>query len=471
MKKFNLFVSIFLLTILIIATFSSTINATSNGNSNSNIKFEVVEENVCKIDLTDYSHFEKKLINKDLDKKQVTLQLKVTNDAAEIKPTGELMLVLDNSESMTHELSDGKSRYESIVSSANTLIDNLLKDNDNLKIGVVSFSSSSDVTKEGTSEDAKLVSELSNDPSKLKASISNIKFEGDRTDLDSGITLAKNYYSSSDINKYMVILTDGVPNIALNYDKQYFSDDVITKTNAKLTSIGNEKISIITMLTGVGDDYYATAYPATKTYGQIIESIFGTTENPTTGKYYYIDDEDIEKTVTQDIYNDLKPQSQTIKNIKIVDYFPKEIIDNFDFAYVNSPNIGKISAEVDKTNNSITWTIDELKSHETATVQYTLTLKDNFDSSIINKILNTNEKVDITFDDENNKQQSKTSDVTPKVRITQEKAPTPKTPDNTTAPKILPRTGSQILIFTLLIIGAISLILGLSLNYINKNSK
>ena len=87
----------------------------------------------------------------------------------------------------------------------------------------------------------------------------------------------------------------------------------------------------------------------------------------------------IEETVTT-IYNSLMPISQSYKNIQIVDYFPKEIIDNFDFAYVEKANIGEISAKVDTTNNSITWTIPELASGQTATVQYKLKLKQNFDS-------------------------------------------------------------------------------------------
>lgn len=456
MRKTNLLIILFLIIILLSSiSFASTTT-----------KFEVVEENICKIDLNEYSHFEKKLINKNLDKKQVTLQLKVTNDSKEIKPTGELMLVLDNSNSMNDKLEDEKTRYEAIVESANTLVQNLLQDNDNLKIGVVSFSSNEDVSKEGTLDDAKLVSELTNNLNTLQTSINTIKFEGYRTDLDSGITLAKKYYSNSDVNKYMIILTDGVPNIALDYDKNYYSDDVISKTKANLENLKDNNFIVTTMLTGIGDSYYATANPSTRTYGEIIENIFGTPENPKVGKYYYIQDQDIEKTITKDIYNDLRPQSQTINNIKIVDYFPKEIIENFDFAYVDSPNIGKISAKVDNSNNSITWTIDELKSQETAKVQYTLTLKDNYNSSIINKILDTNKKVDITFDDENGKPQEKTSDVTPKVRITEN-----KTPDNTVAPTILPKTGSHILILTLSIICVVALILGLRLKYLNNNSK
>lgn len=119
-------------------------------------------------------------------------------------------------------------------------------------------------------------------------------------------------------------------------------------------------------------------------------------------------------------------QYKTLKDIKIIDYFPAEIINNFDFAYVSEANIGTISATVDKSNNSITWTIPELASGETATVQYKLKLKENFDSSIVNKILNTNQKVDITYKDYDNKEQTKTSDISPKLKLTEPPTTLPK---------------------------------------------
>ena len=113
--------------------------------------------------------------------------------------------------------------------------------------------------------------------------------------------------------------------------------------------------------------------------------------------------------------------------------FPQEIIDNFEFAYVSNATHGNISAQVDPTTNSITWTIPELAIGETATVQYTLKLKEDFDSSIVNKILDTNERVDISYTDPNGATQEKTSDVTPKLRLTE-------------PPAVLPAAGKTILI-------------------------
>ena len=419
MKK-KIFLGIFLILIFI---------ANMSFASYSTVQMEVVEEPVCTIQIGENSKFEKKLVNKDLANKEVTLQLQVTNEEQSAKPTGELMLVLDNSDSM-NDLVDpdneqSESRKDLIFESSKTLVSNLLEGNDNLQIGIVSFSSNIDSSQEGTLADANVVAALSNNATELNNAISNIEANGPRTDLDAGITLASKQFTETDNNKYMIVLTDGVPNIALGYNTPYYSDDVINTTKAKLQQLENEGINITTMLTGIEDENY-TPINIEKTFGEIINEIFGTEENPTTGNFYYVTDDEVEETITNDIYNSLLPVSQSYKNIVIKDYFPQEIIDNFEFAYVSDTNIGEISAEVDPTDNSITWTIPELASGQTATVQYTLKLKEDFDSSIVDKLLDTNEKVDITYKDFNNKDQSQTSDVTPVLRLTEPPAVLPK---------------------------------------------
>lgn len=419
MKK-KIFLGIFLILIFI---------ANMSFASYSTVKMEVVEEPVCTIQIGENSKFEKKLINKDLTNKEVTLQLQVTNEEENSKPAGELMLVLDNSDSMNElvepDNEQSESRKDLIFESAKTLVSNLLEGNDNLQVGIVSFSSNVDSSQEGTLADANVVAALSNNATELNNAISNIEANGPRTDLDAGITLASKQFTETDNNKYMIVLTDGVPNIALGYNNPYYSDDVINTTKAKLQQLENEGINITTMLTGIDDEDY-TPINIEKTFGEIINEIFGTEENPTTGNFYYVTDDEVEETITNDIYNSLLPVSQSYKNIVIKDYFPQEIIDNFEFAYVSDTNIGEISVEVDPTDNSITWTIPELASGQTATVQYTLKLKEDFDSSIVDKLLDTNQKVAITYKDFNNNDQTQTSDVTPVLRLTEPPAVLPK---------------------------------------------
>lgn len=449
MKK-SIFITLFLVLILI---------ANISLASYDTVTMNVVEEPVCTIQIGNSSKFEKKLVKKDLNNKEVTLQLQVTNEEASIQPTGEIMLVIDNSKSMEDIVEGTTTREDLVIESAKTLVNTMLDGNDHLKVGVVSFSTNSDVSKEGTIEDASLVSDLSSDPNALVSAISSIEYTGPRTNLESGLNLAGQHFTSENNNKYVIVLTDGVPNVALNYDGVYYSDDAINKTKAQLQTLANSGYTVITMLTGISN---ADSVPATrtdgKTYGNIIQEIFGTEENPTVGKFYYVQDTEIEKTITQDIYNDLLPVDQVLTDITITDYFPKEIIDNFEFAYVSQPNIGTISSEVNTENNSITWTITELKPGETATVQYTLKLKKDFDSSIVGKILDTNEKVDISYINLQGEEVSDTSDVTPKLKLTE-------------PPVTLPKAGTPIIIALFTIGAGLFIYSFVRLTITNKNMK
>ena len=91
-----------------------------------------------------------------------------------------------------------------------------------------------------------------------------------------------------------------------------------------MTSLSGQIDNVYVMLTGIKDGDVVAA-PSTKTYNQIISEVFGTTTKPTIGKFYYVTDDNIEKTITSGIYNDLLPVEKSFKDIKIVDYFPKEI--------------------------------------------------------------------------------------------------------------------------------------------------
>ena len=429
MKK-KIFLTIFLL-IILFTTYSFA--------SYSTVTMSVVEEPVCTIELGDNSFFEKKLVEKNLNNKEVALQLQVTNNEV-ATVSGEIMLVLDNSDSMQNQTSTGEVRKDLVFDSAKTLVSRLLENNTELEIGIVSFSTNTDQSKEATIEDATLVSDLTNDVSTLTSAISNIEANGPRTDLEAGLSLASSQFSEEANNKYMIVLTDGVPNVGLGSNNPYYSDTTITQTREELQSLTDSNIQVITMLTGIDDEDYVPL-GVSKSFGQIIQEIFGTPEQPTAGSFYYITDDKIEETITSDIYNNLVPDVKTLTNIVIKDYFPEEIVQNFDFAYVTESNIGEISAQINTDDNSITWTIPELSSGQTATVQYTLRLKENFDSGIVGDILDTNEKVDITYNDYDNVGQSKTSDVTPKLLLEE-------------PPAVLPKAGTTILIgFTILATG------------------
>lgn len=450
MKKTKILLTLFLL-ITLIATISSA--------AYKDVTMSVVAEPTATINFGTKSTVERSVISKDLGNKEITLQLKVTNNETNLKPTGELMLVIDNSKSMLDKVSDTKTREDLVLESAQTLITNLLKNNSELKIGVVSFSTNSDISKEGTSEDAKLISNLTNDYSKLKTAISNIQYDGPRTDLQAGISLAKTQFTdkTDKTHKYIIVLSDGVPNVAINYDKKYYSDDVISKTKSELQSLSDITDNIYIMLTGIKDGD-SVASPSTKTYNQIIESIFGTEEKATIGNFYYITDDKIADTIST-IYKSLLPISQSFSNIVVKDYFTDEIVKNFDFSYVKNPNFGTISSKIDTTTNSITWDIPELKVGETAIVQYKLKLKENFDEKIINKVLNTNSKLDLSYTDSSNVTNTKSSDITPKVKLTEN------------LPTELPKAGTTIFFGVMGIVVVIAIAFGIKYILVKNSMK
>ena len=126
MKKTKILLTLFLL-IALITTISSAAYA--------DVIMSVIKEPTATINYGDNSIVERSVISKDLDNKEITLQLKVTNNEGSSKPTGEVMLVLDNSKSMIdNKVTADKTRKEYLTESAKTLITNLLKDNTKLKI-------------------------------------------------------------------------------------------------------------------------------------------------------------------------------------------------------------------------------------------------------------------------------------------------------------------------------------------------
>lgn len=457
MKK-KIAITIFLLLTMMTTSVFATAKSTD-------VTMEVVEDNICTIKLNDDSSFEKKMIQYDLKKHQVTIQLKVSNNSKEVIPSGEMMLVIDSSSSMDEIVSGNTTRKDLVLNSANKLVESLLKSNPtSLKIGVTTFSTGTEKDENGylvtgTEADAQKVCDFTNDLNTLTSKISAIKGTGQYTNLDAGLKLAKNQFKNENTNKYMIILTDGLPNLAVGNNDLVTYDGltkIISQTKNTLTSL--ENVDVYTMLTGISNDEatFRTDGTNTYTYGQVIQEVFGTQENPTKGKFYKISDNEIEQTITNKIFNDLMPIENSLKDIVVVDYFPQYMVDNFEMTYVDGIDISNISPKIDTQNNSITWKIDKLEAGKTAIIQYKLTLKDEFDETIIDKVLDTNQKIDIKYKDIDGENKDKTSDVTPKIKLVKEYTNT----DNTIAPDPIPKAGISIISVSIIVYLGIAVFLG-----------
>ena len=451
MKK-KIALTIFLLITMIATTVFASAKSTD-------VSMEVVEDNVCTIKLNEDSEFEKKMIEYDLTKHQVTLQLKVANNSKKVIPSGEMMLVIDSSSSMDEVVSGTTTRKDLVLNSANKLVAELLKANPtSLKIGVTTFSTGNEKDSNGylitgTEADAQKVCDFTNDVSTLTSKISAIQGTGQYTDLDAGLKLAKSQFTDDNTNKYMIILTDGLPNLAVGNNDLVTYDGltkIIAQTKSTLTSLTN--VDVYTMLTGIDNEEATFRAEGTNkyTYGQVIQEVFGTEQNPTKGKFYKIQDNEIEQTITNKIRNELLPVENALEDITVIDYFPQYMVDNFEMTYVDGIDVSNVSPKIDTETNSITWNLAKLEAGQTAIIQYKLTLKDEFDETIIDKVLDTNQKVDIGYKDFDGETKSQTSDVTPKIKLVKEDiAPTP-----------IPKAGLTATPFVMIIGIAIAVFLG-----------
>ena len=413
MFKNKLKIVFLLLPLLLISTscFATVVNS-------SNAKMEIVENNSCKIKISEYAEFEKKMIDYDLEKKELKIQLSVANKPGpSFDKPAEIMLVIDNSLSMIErQMPDGKTRLDVVLSSAKTLASELLKNN-KAKVGVVKFSTGAN---EGTLSDAVLLTQPTSNATSVSSAIDSINAEntlGPRTNIDAGLQVAKQNLSNDDTEKYIILLTDGVPNTAVGGPTFTFSGETATKTVATLQSIETAKINLYSVMTGLDD----TTEPSTdRKYKVLAEEVFGTEEEPTAGKYYNIQDSQIEKTICETILKDIAGTiDSTLHNVRIYDYFPQEIVDNFDFSYVSLPMLGTVSETIN-SSNYIVWTIPTLGPTDSASLVYKLKLKDNINDSILEKIIKTNEKIVIESDEE----EDKTFEESPKIKITNGKTST-----------------------------------------------
>ena len=470
MKRNLVRVIAFLMMMLLITSpvFAVTINTGNNGNNETNSNtvvpgvttLELVEKKLCEIPITDPANgdkigeFTKELTSFDAERKEAILTLTVKNlmqNEDLTKKNLEVFFVLDNSYSMTKQY-NGKVKTDYVAEAANDFTKSLLEKFENAKIGLVSFSSVkvAEGAVYGTENDAKLLSGLTNSEADLKAKIEDYKKDqGTYTNIEAGLSVAeKNFSTDENVARYIIVLSDGVPNLCLNTETTLQYSGVVAKATTKklqdLSAKGIHMYSILMGLNETNNKVPSASLPegadSNTTYGQLAEEIFGTPEKPivpSVGKFFHIDYENLYDTMNESIYEDIANQKDTfIKDVVIKDYFPKEIVENFNFEYVKSPNIGKVSEKIDYADNSITWNIELLNAGEIATLSYKLTLKDDYNKEIVDKILPTNSKVDLEYNYENQKKQETATEFS-KIRVRYVKSD-----DETVIKKPLPQTGN-----------------------------
>lgn len=380
----------------------------------------------------DQGYISKKIINSNPEEGEVTVELEVSNQSQNketqvtVKENNEIVIVLDESGSMSTkiDIENNLSRYDIVVASAKELTNNILSNSTNVKIGTVSFGTYAQVTQT-----------LTDDKTSLDAVYTHGRYEDGLTFTTDALTLAERVFSNEDNEKVIIILTDGAP-----------SDDT---TKDKLIELEGKDYNIITMLTD-------SSSSATK--------VFGTTENPTVGKLYLIGDSEISTIIKDNIFSDVMEivkKNESIKDVTITDYFPNDIKDNFEFSYVTKPSTGTISEKI-SDDNTIIYTVDELKGNESIKISYKLKLKDMNNKELLNKVISTNEKVVLKYKDSSTVEHEVILTSSPSIKLIEVQS-VEETVEN-------PPTGLYISLGILIvaIVGGVTFILSKKKNYFSK---
>ena len=224
-------------------------------------------------------------------------------------------------------------------------------------------------------------------------------------------------------NKLMILMTDGVPTEDIyghfsENDTDLNTDpfkSIAKYTKDELSGLATNNIKLISLMVGINTDDHGNPVieysrdtngnvtQVTSTTGDRIATnyIFGTEANPTYGKFYNILAKDIQETITKNIDEDVQDYVNSLAGAVIIDTFPSAITNHFTFEYIDKDDIqGIITNDIDPNTRSITWNIGKLEADKEVSMMYKLKLNDIRDSELIGRTIEINEKVTLSYYDD-----------------------------------------------------------------------
>ena len=493
---------IMLLALFLICILPYSVNA-----SNTQNELDVVKKNAETTLLSDsIGFFDNKILSTDGQKVNLELTLNNSNsnqsDEQQYYDNTEIFIIIP--EGLKDET---KSTYIDYVE---TFANKVFEANDKTKIGIIGMNGTINDHDEnnlatdkdegdvpGSLDDAEVLVMPTNNVTDIVTNLTNMNPEGNsfNYNLQVAIRIAKNNFSDN-VNKILISLYDNVPGIVIgeksrvNYGGIFGTtveeavtqhlDKIVKDTKSEILNLNDNTIKFI-LLRPIDTSFDQKWYNAST--GELlldfdgspyVEDLYGTIENPTYGKMYSLDDSNLEQVVTENIYNDvIEEVGSSISNINIKYTFAQEIIDNFNITFDNSSNI---NTDTLATDGYFTWNIDKLDVYQSATLKYSIQLKDSNNSQLLDKTFPVSKQVSITYDDSSKESNTVTSSDSPTLKLLRNEVDetpesgntevnnnekTENTIDNTTAPGTLPQTGISPLLFiimTLVIFGTIFII-------------
>ena len=485
-NSINRILSISLITFIVFSIFYNV------SASNLNTSLDIIQKaSETKYLENDQGYISKTIVDSNANTGEVTIELKLSNTKKEISSFNntEIILVIDNSGSMDFKTAEGKSRKSILLDSAKNLVNTIFDTSNNVKIGIVKFCG--DTVFSSSLYAASVITQPTSQKEDAIAGLTTIENKSTEsgTNIRNGLKKAEELFSENSGNKVIILLTDGCPtedgegNYVGNSQMVMSNatyNTILSNTKNELININEKGIKLISLMTGVNSndvDRNGNVITTTEDDLQAIKTIFGTEENPTAGKFYNAKTTDISQVIQDYVTKDVQEiLNKPLNTVKVTDYFPEDIINNFEFSYVGNPSTGTVSDSIDSESKTITWDIGTLKGDEVATLKYKLKIKDMKNEQLLNKTISTNEKVVLTYKDTNSKDYTLILSSSPKIQLSELKEELNTTvnsnqstetvnnvdnKDNTIiASGKLPQTGINItIIFVILLIAIISLII------------
>ncbi|MBE5819935.1 MAG: hypothetical protein E7310_03875 [Clostridiales bacterium] len=448
---------IILITIILLILFSTTVMSTEL-----KTKLEVVQkESEVKYLENNQGYISKTITDVNEENGEVTVEVKLANLAKDINvetetyENTEIIIIIPEILSISENADKLKQYIEYIEIFATKIFEK----NSKTKIAIVGmkgpvsdsyindqgkivYGENNEGTKAGSIDNAEVVVSFTNDIENIKNGIKNMN--GTKTkyynNLQAAIKIASSTFSNN-ANKILISLYDTVPSVSIGQCSQItwggstgFStgkeaiiaknEKIVKTTKEEILSLKKSNIDFI-LLRPKDTDFNQKWYDVSTGElmldfdgSEYVKNLYGTMENPTYGKMYSLNEDSLQQIVTEKIYEDVMEKVRNpIDSAKLIDYFPADIIENFEFECVDKPNIGIVSAKIDKQNNSILWDIGTLSGNTTAILKYKLKLKNMSNSELINKTIATNEKIELTYKNSEQKDCSAVLESSPKIKL------------------------------------------------------
>ncbi len=417
-----------------------------------NFKLNIVKESgEIKTLENNKGYISKKITKADQTAGEVTVETILSNKISDLE-TGKNPENTEVYIMVSENVANEDKILEQYITYIETLSKKIFEKNKKIKIGIIGIKGTISDSKEdengniiwgekdegdvpGSASNAEIVVKLTSDVNEIKTGLQNMnssktKF---RMNLQAAVGLSLNQYSEN-TNKILISLFDGVPVIANGIESiiEYSGDEnlesaikeryqqIAVKNKNEILKLKEKNIEFI-LLRPDDTSYNRKLYSSdtgefvTEFDGsQYVQELYGTLEKPTYGKMYSLNDENLEKITTEYIYEDVINNVQSdMKSVVIKEYFSKQILNNFEITFTDK----NIDTSKLKENGYIEYKIEEIKTNDSATLQYKLKIKDINNDELIDKVISTSDKTEISYTDNTNKTITATSTSNPQIKL------------------------------------------------------